>query len=67
MDYLVRFAQVHENFRKAELQALADLCGIRIEFLDYNQYVSRYSLRNLNVEITPTICNPDSWSLVDGV
>ncbi|KAL8898233.1 MAG: hypothetical protein Q9207_006810 [Kuettlingeria erythrocarpa] len=32
MDYLVRLAQVHEDFRKAELQALADLSGTEIEF-----------------------------------
>ncbi|KAL8929878.1 MAG: hypothetical protein Q9208_001022 [Pyrenodesmia sp. 3 TL-2023] len=29
---------MHEDFRKAELQALADLSGIEIGFLDYSQY-----------------------------
>ena len=42
MDYLVRFAQVHESFRKPELQALADLHNISIEFLDYSQYVCHF-------------------------
>lgn len=36
MDYLVRFAQVHESFRRPELQALADLNSIAVEFLDYS-------------------------------
>ncbi|KAL8644171.1 MAG: hypothetical protein Q9226_007900, partial [Calogaya cf. arnoldii] len=38
MEYLVRFLQVHESFRKAELEAMADLYGINMEFLHYNQY-----------------------------
>ncbi|KAI4117294.1 MAG: hypothetical protein LQ345_002448 [Seirophora villosa] len=38
MEYLVRFAQVHESFRKPELQALAELFGTEIDFLDYSQY-----------------------------
>ncbi|KAL8712200.1 MAG: hypothetical protein Q9225_006990, partial [Loekoesia sp. 1 TL-2023] len=38
MDCLVRFAQVHESFRKPELQALADLSCIDVKFLDYSQY-----------------------------
>lgn len=43
MEYLVRFAQVHESFRKAELEALADLSGICVDFLDYSQYVRHIS------------------------
>lgn len=42
MDYLVRFVQLHESFRKAELEALADLYGINMEFLHYDQYVRYY-------------------------
>ncbi|KAL8854529.1 MAG: hypothetical protein Q9221_000564 [Calogaya cf. arnoldii] len=38
MEFLVRFVQVHETFRKAELEAMADLYGIKMEFLHYNQY-----------------------------
>jgi len=36
-DYLVRFAQAHESFRKVELQALADLAGIPIQFFRYDE------------------------------
>ncbi|KAI8936359.1 hypothetical protein NX059_006771 [Plenodomus lindquistii] len=35
--YLVRFAQVHESFRKVELQALADVAGVPIKFLKYDE------------------------------
>lgn len=45
MDYLVRLAQVHEDFRKAELQALADLSGTEMDFRDYSQYVRHYLVR----------------------
>ncbi|KAL8814064.1 MAG: hypothetical protein Q9223_006687, partial [Gallowayella weberi] len=37
-EYLVRFVQMHESFRKAELNALADLHGIQLDILDYKQY-----------------------------
>ncbi|KAL1958613.1 hypothetical protein VTO42DRAFT_4210 [Malbranchea cinnamomea] len=36
MDYLIRFAQVHESFRKPEIQALATLANIHVEFLVYS-------------------------------
>lgn len=39
LDYLVRFAQVHETFRLAELQALADLSRVKLEVVHYNEYV----------------------------
>jgi hypothetical protein len=39
MDYLVRFAQTHETFRRPELQACATLAGVDIEILSYNEYV----------------------------
>lgn len=39
MDYLVRFAQVHETFRQPELQACATLAGVDIEIIAYNQFV----------------------------
>ena len=42
MEYLVRFVQMHESFRKAELEASADLYGINMEFLNYSQYVRYY-------------------------
>ncbi|KAL9609895.1 MAG: hypothetical protein Q9167_005366 [Letrouitia subvulpina] len=37
MEYLVRFVQVHETFRRPELEALADLAGINVEFVDYSK------------------------------
>ena len=39
MEYLIRFVQVHETFRKPEIEALADLAGIDVEFLDYSELV----------------------------
>ncbi|EEQ33452.1 tRNA guanosine-2'-O-methyltransferase TRM11 [Microsporum canis CBS 113480] len=36
VDYLIRFAQSHESFRKAEIEALASLVGVKIEFLVYH-------------------------------
>jgi len=43
-DYLVRFAQAHESFRKVELQALADLAGIPIQFFRYDEDVRTVSV-----------------------
>jgi tRNA G10 N-methylase Trm11 len=43
-EYLVRLAQVHESFRKAELQALAELAGVEIEFVSYNEDVGIFSV-----------------------
>lgn len=39
LDYLVRFVQAHETFRKPELAALAALAEIDLEFLFYSEYV----------------------------
>lgn len=39
MDYLVRFAQTHETFRRPELEACATIAGANIEILSYNQFV----------------------------
>lgn len=43
MEYLIRFAQVHETFRRAEIEAIATVAGIDIEFLSYDKYVWRLS------------------------
>lgn len=43
MEYLLRFAQVHESFRKPEIEALATLTGIDVEFLVYHDHVCRDS------------------------
>ena len=39
MDFLVRFVQVHEEFRLAEIQALAVVAGIAIEVVSYSNDV----------------------------
>lgn len=39
MEYLIRFAQVHETFRRPEIEALATLAGVDIEFVHYDPYV----------------------------
>lgn len=38
--YLVRLAQTHESFRRVELQALADVAGIVLQFVKYQKDVS---------------------------
>lgn len=43
MEYLVRFAQTHETFRRPEIEALASLVGVDVEFLFYDQYVCFFS------------------------
>ena len=39
-EYLIRLAQAHESFRKVELQALADVAGVDLEFAKYEADVS---------------------------
>lgn len=39
MEYLIRFIQVHETFRKPEVEALATLANIRLEFKEYSESV----------------------------
>ncbi len=39
MDYLIRFVQMHETFRRPETQALATLADVNVEFLFYSEYV----------------------------
>ena len=39
MDFLLRFVQVHETFRKPEIEALAVLANVNVEFLSYNENV----------------------------
>ncbi|KAK4506855.1 hypothetical protein PRZ48_000588 [Zasmidium cellare] len=36
MDYLIRFIQMHETFRRPETDALADLNGFKVEWLSYS-------------------------------
>ncbi|OJJ49380.1 hypothetical protein ASPZODRAFT_23620 [Penicilliopsis zonata CBS 506.65] len=46
MEYLIRFAQVHETFRRPELEALATVTGVDLEIIHYSQY-SPYCLVRL--------------------
>lgn len=39
VECLVYFAQIHETFRKAELDSLAELHGINVEWEDYSDNV----------------------------
>jgi tRNA (guanine10-N2)-methyltransferase len=40
MEYIIRFAQVHETFRQPEIQALASLHNIDLEIISYDETVS---------------------------
>jgi len=39
MEYLIRFVQIHESFRKPEIEALAALANVNVEFLSYSENV----------------------------
>lgn len=39
MDYLIRFVQMHESFRKPETDALAELAGIELQWVFYSEHV----------------------------
>ena len=39
MEYLIRFVQVHETFRRAEMESLAILANVSLEILNYDEYV----------------------------
>ena len=39
MEYLIRFVQVHETFRLAEIRSLALLADIKVDILQYDEYV----------------------------
>lgn len=39
MDYLIRFVQIHETFRKPEVETLAVLADVDVEFLSYSEDV----------------------------
>ncbi|KAI9371457.1 hypothetical protein BJX61DRAFT_534770 [Aspergillus egyptiacus] len=55
MEYLIRFAQAHETFRRPEIQALAELANTDLEILSYEQ-LSPYCLVRLpNEEAARTL------------
>lgn len=41
MDYLIRFVQIHENFRRPEIEALAVVAQTNLELVDYTELVRR--------------------------
>ena len=43
MNFLIRFVQHHESFRKAEIEALAELTHINIEWIEYSPDVRAIS------------------------
>lgn len=45
MEYLIRLVQVHETFRKPEVQALATLAGVDLEIIAYSEIVSPINLQ----------------------
>jgi tRNA G10 N-methylase Trm11 len=47
MEYLVRFTQVHETFRIAEIEALATLENISLQIVSYSPIVSHLLATNL--------------------
>ena len=41
MEYLIRLAQMHETFRRPELEALVVLHNVDLEILEYSDEVRR--------------------------
>ena len=39
MEYLIRFIQMHESFRKPETDALAELAGLNLGWVFYSENV----------------------------
>ena len=39
MDFLIRFVQIHESFRKPEIDALAVLSNVDVKLVDYSECV----------------------------
>ncbi|KAL6717869.1 hypothetical protein ACLMJK_003954 [Lecanora helva] len=48
MDFLIRFVQVHESFRKPEIEALAILANVDVQFLYYCENTSFSIVRLAN-------------------
>lgn len=59
MDFLIRFSQVHESFRKPEIEALAHLFNVDFEWLYYSEYVgshSPYLVPAVFLALSPLFC-----------
>ena len=44
MDYLIRFIQMHESFRKSETDALAELASLNLQWVFYSENVCQQCL-----------------------
>jgi tRNA G10 N-methylase Trm11 len=57
---MIRFTQVHETFRLAEIEALAVLEGIKLEVLSYSPSVSSLPIISgfllINPKVTLLLC-----------
>lgn len=51
-EYLVRLAQIHESFRKAELHALAEIAGVELEIVSYDDDVGILCFRILALKFS---------------
>lgn len=47
MKFLIRFAQVHESFRRAEIEAIGTVEGLGLSVLEYDLLVSTQPQTNL--------------------
>jgi hypothetical protein len=67
-EYLIRLAQEHESFRQPELQALATLAEVDLEFLFYDKHVCDTFMIFLVLFLRPFSLNspPSSASRVSG-
>ncbi|RMZ12365.1 hypothetical protein D0860_03002 [Hortaea werneckii] len=52
MEYLIRFVQQHETFRRPEIESLADLAGYSVEWLSYSDHSPFAIIRFKQQEIT---------------
>jgi tRNA G10 N-methylase Trm11 len=52
MDYMIRFTQVHETFRLAEIKALAELENINLQILSYSPSVDLLPLNSKILMLT---------------
>lgn len=48
MDFLIRFVQVHEQFRQAEIEALGAIAGVLVEVISYSNKASSLFSRQLH-------------------
>lgn len=55
MDFLIRFVQIHESFRKPELEALAVLADVNVEFLFYTESVCFQLYRYISCRLARTL------------